>query len=730
MFNKFNEETKKIIALSKKEMIELKHPYLGSEHIMLGILKKQNSISILLKKYGITYKKYKDTLVNYIGMGKEETKWILYTPVVKEIFERAIDLCEENGSQVTIDHLFISLIELGDCIANRVFEILKLDMDKIYTELIFKIPKKNKKKKSLIDDIGIEFTSKVIVSDFDPVIGREDEIKQIIEILIRKNKCNPLLVGDAGVGKTAIVEEISRLIVENKVPNKLKNKRIINIDMSSLVAGTKYRGEFEEKINRIIKEVESNDEIILFIDEIHTIVGAGGAEGAIDASNIFKPALARGNIKCIGATTLEEYKRFIEKDKALERRFKKVLIEEPNIEQTKNILYKLKPLYENYHHVNIDNNLLDLIVELTNKYIHSHKNPDKTIDILDEVCAHANIKDNSKLKEYNKLSLELDKIIENKKSMLKRDNFKKALELKQKENTILSKLNELELLLSTTNYNNVSKKDIYDILKNKINIPIIDNKEKIVSDIRKIVIGQDTQILQLVNDYFTYNDTNNCLSIMLNGNIGTGKTLLANTFAHIISNNVITIQMSEYNDYHTISKLLGAPPGYVGYEDNNYIFDSVRQYPFSVIILDEIEKAHNSVINLLNQILDTGKIKDNKGNDIYFNNTIFIMITNIEIDKSIGFKNEIGDDNLNNYFDSSFINKINDIINLDDLNRNNIINIIKKHCKCKIDDNKIINDILSKSNYKEYGASRIKKLVEKYINCKKIKKICKNYSKN
>lgn len=734
MFNKFTEEAKKVISLSKKEMIQLKHPYLGSEHIMLGILKNDNSVSSILKKYNITYKIYKKALIDFIGYGKEDTKWILYTPIVKEIFERAIDLCDENNSQVTIETLFISLIELGDGIANRVFNILKLDMDKIYTELVFKIPKKNKKKKTIIDDIGIEFTSKDMVNSFDPVIGREKEIKQIIEILIRKNKCNPLLVGDAGVGKTAIVEEISRLIIEKKVPSKLRNKRIINIDMSSAVAGTKYRGEFEEKINKIIKEAESNDEIILFIDEIHTIVGAGGAEGAIDASNIFKPALARGNIKCIGATTLDEYKKYIEKDKALERRFKKVLIEEPSIEQTKEILYKLKPIYENYHHVNINYNLLDLIIELTNKYIHSYKNPDKSIDILDEVCAHANLKDNPKVLEYDNLSSKLNSIVDNKKEMIKNNNFKKALEFKQKENSIISRLNELELLLSTTNYNNVSKKDIFSILKNKINMPLIDNSKsnisKIVKELKNQVIGQDMYILQLVNDYFMYINTNSCIKIILNGNTGVGKSLLANLFAHIISNNVITLHMSEYKEQYTISKLLGASPGYVGYDDNNYVFDSIRNYPFSVIILDELEKAHYSVINIFNQIFDTGKIKDNKGNDIYFNNVLFIITTNIEIDTKVGFKKEVDNNIFGNYFDKSFINKIDDIITLNNLNRDNMLQIIEKQCKCKISDNKIVEEIIVKSNYKEYGASRVKKLVEKYSNCKKIKKICKNYSKN
>ena len=507
MFNKFTEEAKKVLSLSKQEMIELKHPYLGSEHLMLGILKKENSISNLFKKYNITYKKYKEAVINFIGIGKEETKWILYTPIVKEIFERAIDISDENGNQVNTENLFIALIEIGDGIANRVLKNLQVDMDKIYTELIFKIPKKSKKKKTIIDEVGVEFTTSNMVATFDPVIGRDSEIKQIIEILIRKNKSNPLLIGEAGVGKTAIIEEISKMIVNNKVPNKLKNKRIVNLDMSSAVAGTKYRGEFEDKLNKIIKEAETNSDIILFIDEIHTIVGAGGAEGAIDASNIFKPALARGNIKCIGATTLDEYKKFIEKDKALERRFKKVIVEEPSMEQTRDIIYKIKPIYENYHHVSINCKLLELIIELTNKYIHTHKNPDKTIDILDEVCAHANLKDNVNVLEYDRLSGELSKIIDEKKKKILNNDFKTALEFKHKENEIVSRLNELELLLATTHYNKVTQKDIFEVLKNKVNMPIFEldkrhNKQNLTKKLQSIVLGQDAQIEQLVSDYF------------------------------------------------------------------------------------------------------------------------------------------------------------------------------------------------------------------------------------
>lgn len=739
MFNKFSEETKKVLSLAKKEMVELKHPYLGSEHLLLGILKSNNNVTLLLKKYNVTYKRYKDAVIQLVGIGDKKAEWVLYTPIVKEIFERAIDISSDSNSDVTIDNLFIALIEIGDGIANRVLNNLQVNMEKIYTEFVFKIPKKNKKKKTIIDEIGIEFTDPTMVARFDPVIGRDNEINQIIEILVRKNKSNPLLIGDAGVGKTAIIEEISKMIVNNKVPNKLKNKRIINLDMSSAVAGTKYRGEFEDKINKIIKEAETDNDIILFIDEIHTIVGAGGAEGAIDASNIFKPALARGNIKCIGATTLDEYKKYIEKDKALERRFKKVIIEEPNYENVKNIIYKLKPIYENYHHVTIKNNILDLMIDLTNKYIRNYKNPDKTIDILDEVCAHANLKENDAMKEYNRLAEELTNIIRTKKEKIESNDFKSAFKYKQRENEITSRLNELEYLLTTTHYNSVTKNDLAHVLKNKVNIPIIElndrfNYSEITKKLKSKVIGQDRAIKKLVSSYFSNIENNEVYSVLLNGPSGVGKTSLALEFANTLSNKVLRIDMSEFSEAHSVSKLVGAPPGYVGYDNSNYLFDSIREYPFTVIILDEIERCHPSVLNLFFQILDNNQLKDAKGNVIYFNNSIIIMTTNIEKNKNLGFNNSQVNSQLNDYFTIPFINRIKEIITLDSLSEETMTKIIQKELSvsCKnitIDSNKF-RKILDESLYKEYGARKIKGIVSKISSSKKRKKSIKNYSKN
>ena len=392
MFNSFTESAKNIINFAKNEMISLKHPYIGSEHLFLAILKNDDNISNKLIEYGVTYENFRDELIKIVGVGTKQSNCFLYTPLLKRIIETAVyDSRENNNGIVTVDHLFSSLLEEGDGVAIRILIGMNVDIDDLYKNFTYKIIKKNKNKKLLLDEFGIDLTKKALNGEIDPVIGREEEIKNTIEILCRRKKNNPVLIGEAGVGKTAIVEELSRRISLGEVPNLLRNKRIISLDMSNMVAGTKYRGEFEERVNRILKEIEENENIILFIDEIHTIVGAGGAEGAIDASNIFKPALARNKMRCIGATTTAEYKKTIATDKALDRRFQKVEIKTPDKNTLKKILYELKDTYSDYHSSVITNDIIDYIVESSEKYIKNRYEPDRSIDILDEVCAHVSL---------------------------------------------------------------------------------------------------------------------------------------------------------------------------------------------------------------------------------------------------------------------------------------------------------------------------------------------------
>ena len=392
MFKKFNEEAKKVLVNMKKEMVNLRHPYIGSEHLFLSLLKYGNSEDVeKLEKYGLTYKNFKAELINVVGLGKESNDFYLYTPLLRSILENASIASSEKGKDlVDCNDLLLAILDEGEGIAIRIIIGMNVNVDSLYEEFYTSTPKSNKKSKLLIDSYGLNLNEKALNNELDPVIGRDKEIKRVVEILSRRTKNNPLLIGEAGVGKTAIVEELSRLIINNKIPT-LKNKKIISVSMASLVAGTKYRGEFEERIGKIVKELEKNEDIIVFIDEIHTLVGAGGAEGAIDASNILKPALARGKIRVIGATTTEEYKQFIEKDKALDRRFQTLEIKEPDIEVVKDILKKLTPIYEGYHRVKVSDNIISSIVELSNKYIYDRKMPDKAIDILDEVCSKASI---------------------------------------------------------------------------------------------------------------------------------------------------------------------------------------------------------------------------------------------------------------------------------------------------------------------------------------------------
>lgn len=741
MFNNFTEEARKVLMHAKEEMKELKHPYVGSEHLLLSILKSDNEISERLKSYDLDYDRFKSEIINIVGVGSKQSECFLYTPLLKRVLENAIyDSKENNNGNVTVSHLISALLEEGEGIAVRILIGMDIDLDELYHDFAYKVPvKRSKGKKLLIDDLGVDLTEQAKQNKLDPVVGRDEEIKRVIEILCRRKKNNPILIGEAGVGKTAIVEELSRLISIGEVPNTLKNKRIISLDMATTVAGTKYRGEFEERVNKILKELEDNSDIILFIDEIHTLVGAGGAEGAIDASNIFKPALARNKMRCIGATTTKEYKQFIENDKALDRRFQKVEIKEPSDSVVKNILLKLRDTYSNYHKTIIEDNIIDLIIELSNKYIKTRYQPDKAIDILDEVCAHVSLKENNKIKKYNELNKKLSNILKEKKKCLLQKDYNKASFYKELENDLMSKINKLELFLSIEKNNIVTKEDVIKIVERKSNVPIYELKDFNNKDIKEFeyilknnIIGHDNIICELIKIYKTlklgFRDDNTCYSMMFTGPSGVGKTELAKLFSKRISNNVIKLDMSEYSEAHTISKLIGSPAGYVGYNDNKNILEQVKDNPFSIIILDEIEKAHSNIVNLLYQILDEGKLKDSKGEDIYFNNAMIIMTSNIGFNnKEIGFntcgkiKNE-----LKEYFGIPFINRIDNVITFNTLKSDDIRKIVKnklsklknkyknKNINIKINKN-VIDEVIDLSNYEEFGARKIDKIIKNKI---------------
>ena len=733
MFGNFTEEAKRIMVGAKTEMMNLKHPYVGSEHLLLSLLKHSSAIALKLKNYDVDYDTFKNSIIESIGVGSKKSEWFLYTPLLKRVIEEAIISSKENNKgEVTPEHLLYALLEEGEGVAIRLLLSKGVELDELMSEFEFKLIPKKKNKKLILEEFGIDLNKKALNNEIDPVYGRDIEIKRIIEILSRRTKNNPLLIGDAGVGKTAIVEELSRRIINGEVPNSLKLKRIISVDMASLVAGTKYRGEFEERIRKILKEVENESEIILFIDEIHTIVGAGGAEGAIDASNIFKPALARGKIRLIGATTKEEYKQSIEKDKALDRRFQTVNVEAPSLEDVENILFNLKDIYSKYHHVQIDDLVIKQIATLSDKYIYNRNQPDKAIDLLDEVCALASMKESNELKEYNKLNNRLKEIINEKKKSIQKNDFNLASEYKRKENDLMNKINTLELKVTTKN--NVTIEDVYTVLKQKeklsdyiFNEKVFDS-ENIKNKLKSKIIGQDNCIDSLVETYkmkaLGLYSNDECLSYLFAGPSGVGKTYLAKIFGEeIFKKQVFKIDMSEFSESHTVSKLLGSPAGYVGYNDNNNIFEKVRENPNCVLILDEIDKAHINIRNLLYQILDEGTIKDNMGRNINFNRATIIMTTNIGFENNkIGFNVNQKTNELGEFFGKAFLNRIDNVITFNELNDNIIKNIIINNIKelenkynVSIYYEDCINDLIKESNYIEYGARQIKKMIKKKI---------------
>ncbi len=736
MFNNFEEEARKVLVQAKREMKALNHPYVSSEHLLLAILKGNNDISNKLKEYDLDYKIFKNEIIKVIGKGSKPSEFFLYTPLLKRIIENAIlDAKENNNGEVTINHLFSSLLEEGEGVAIRILIGMNIDIDELYNEFTFKLINGNSHKKLLLEELGVDLNQKALSGDLDPVTGRDEEIKRVLEILSRRTKNNPLLIGEAGVGKTAIVEELARMIVSGDVPLSLKNKRIISLDMATSVAGTKYRGEFEERMHKILKEIEENDDIILFVDEAHTLVGAGGAEGAIDASNIFKPALARGKLRCIGATTTEEYKKYIEKDSALERRFQKVIIEAPTKDQTRNILMNLKDIYESYHNVTIDDEIIDLILALSSKYIYNRNEPDKSIDILDEVCAKASLKESKNMSLYKEYHKELKKTIKAKKEAIIDNDFTKASLYKNEEFKLMNKINHLELSLYKKKPKRVTKIDVAKVVNSKTNIPVyelLNEKKAIIRQTEKIIkeqlIGQDEAVKKVSNiaKKIKLGLNDKCYSCLFCGPSGVGKTELALVFGKNLVgfNNVIRLDMSEYKEAHSISKIVGAPPGYVGYDDTSNVLEQIKNKPYSVLILDEIEKAHNDIINLFLQVLDEGKIKDSKSNVVRFDNVVIIMTSNIGFhDINVGFNKENKvKTKLHDKFSIPFINRVDSVITFNQLTEEDIVKIINlkiKKLKEKYHDkihitlaNKVINDIVSKSNYEEYGARKISKIIK------------------
>ena len=739
MFGKFSEEAQRVLVDAQKEMSELKHPYIGSEHLLLAILKNNQDLVNKFKKYKITYKSFKEELINLVGIGDNTPDLLLYSSTLKTILENVIIESRETGDEISVNELLLSLLNEGEGKAIRILLSLGVDINKLYSDISEKRKIKQKKSKKLIvEELGVDLTKRAKNNELDSVIGRDIELNRVIEILSRRTKNNPLLIGEAGVGKTAIAEELARRIVSGNVPMPLKNKRIISVDMACTVAGTKYRGEFEERIKKMVKELEDNDDVIIFIDEIHTLVGAGGAEGAIDASNILKPALARGKLKLIGATTISEYKKFIEKDNALDRRFQKVFVEEPDKSNLKNILMNLKSIYEAYHGVKIEEKLIDKIIELSDRYIYDRCEPDKSIDILDEVCTKVSLKEAKEEKEIIKLSDCLTKIQKEKNKCIINQNYDKAYSLKEDEEELQSKINKLKLdYMRKEKVKKVKLKDIVEVVSSKTKIPINEISKDYITSINEIektlkenIIGQDEAIDKLIDISkkikLGIKDKNKSYSVLFCGSTGTGKTYLSKLFAENLvgKNNVIKLDMSEYSESISINKIIGSPAGYVGYDDNKNILEEIRNKPYSVLILDEIEKAHKSVLNFFLNILDEGNCKDSSGKTVRFDNVLIIMTSNAYVSKSLmGFNKNTTNNSLEDFFSKEFINRIDEIVPFNKFTEEDINKIIIKEankCYKKYNSENIIsldmiNRIIKESNYEEYGVRKLCKAVRKEI---------------
>lgn len=694
MYNNYNLETSRIFKDAEKIMISLNHGYVGTEHLFLSMLKNSEEIRNLLEKYQIEYDGFLEELLLVVNSETCKKVACIYTPLLKKVIKNA-EMHAKN-SYITPLMLLESLLEEGEGIAIRILISMGLDIDKLYDELKLKDKKSNQKLE--IYNIGKEM-SKDLSDNF--VVGREKEIELITETLLRKNKNNPLLIGDAGVGKSAIVEELARRIKKGDVPNALKNKKIISIEMSSLVAGTKYRGEFEEKLNKIIKEVENNPEIILFIDEIHTLSNAGGAEGAINASDILKPYLARGKIKVIGATTTNEYNKFIAKDKALSRRFDLIKINEPSIDETINILSKIKPSFEHHYNIKISEENIRQIVDLTNKYILDRFNPDKSIDLLDSVCAMKEVK-SPKEKNIIILKNKLSNIIEAKEKMVKNNNFEEALNYRKQEIELYEKIEK-----EKNSSKRITNNDIKEVMLRKSNIPNMKNNWKdLKAYLNNEIVGQEEAINEIIASLKS-KESDLPVSILLTGSTGVGKTKTVKEIATYLKMPLVRLDLSEYNEPVSINRLIGSSAGYVGYDDEN-IFDRIRMYPNSIVLLDELEKANSNVINLFLQVLDEGFITNAKGEKIDFKNTYIFMTSNAEINNKIGFMK--GKSNYQNSFSKEFLGRITCIVNY----KNVTEDMVKKYLSKKGIKNSLI---LKEFDYENQGFRGL----DKYIKKKKMK---------
>ncbi len=784
MFERFTEKAIKVIMLAQEEARRLGHNFVGTEQVLLGLIGEGTGIAAkTLKSMGVNLKDARVEVEKIIGRGSGFVAVeIPFTPRAKRVLELSWDEARQLGhNYIGTEHLLLGLIREGEGVAARVLENLGVDLNKVRSNVVKMLgdskptagagagssssassSASSKVKTPSLDEFGTDLTQAASEQRLDPVVGREKEIERVIQILARRTKNNPVLLGEPGVGKTAVAEGLAIRIVNNEVPDILENKKIIQLDMGLLIAGTKYRGEFEERLKKIMDEIRQAGNVILVIDEMHTLIGAGAAEGAIDAANILKPALSRGEIQVIGATTSDEYRKYIEKDSALERRFQPVIIEEPSIDETIEIIRGLKTKYEEHHSLNISDEAIVAATKLSSKYINDRFLPDKAIDVIDEASSKVRLKVCTLSPEGKELDKELREIIKEKEDAIRNQEFERASALRDDEANMKDRIREVSEEWRRQNDANkptVTEEDVAEVIATMTGVPVTKLTEgeserllRLEATLHDRVIGQSDAVTAIAKAIrrarVGLKSPNRPIgSFIFSGPTGVGKTELAKALAEAIfgsEDNMIRVDMSEFMEKHSTAKLIGSPPGYVGYDDGGHLSELVRKKPYSVILFDEIEKAHPDVFNIMLQILDDGRLTDAKGRHINFKNTVIIMTSNVgasmistagklgfsaaddaKKDKYEKLKDTVNEE-LKKAFRPEFLNRIDDIIVFSHLSKEEIreiVDLMMKDLFKRLSERELsievtdeVKDYLAKDGYNEaYGARPLRRLIQKKI---------------
>lgn len=785
MEERYTPSAKQVLVLAQQQANYFKHQAIGTEHLLLALTMEKNGVAAkVLQSFVVTEVDVREEIEHIVGYGNLQRRsadtYLPYSPRTRYVLERAREHAKLfNVEKVGTEHILLALLEDDKTISSRILAALNIDLRKVknitYRTMGVDATTANRTRKKLalsekkqdngtptLDELARDLTEMVRKDQIDPVVGRDNEIKRVVQILSRRTKNNPVLLGEPGVGKTAVAEGFSQKIVNGEVPDNLKNKRVMMLDMGSLVAGTKYRGEFEDRLKKIIEEIREDGNVILFIDEMHTLIGAGGAEGAIDASNILKPALARGEVQVIGATTLNEYQKYVEADAALERRFASVTINEPTPEVALTILKGLRPKYEKHHQLQITDEALESAVKLSKRYIASRFLPDKAIDLMDEAAARVRINNAQKVDKVSTIKKKLSELSQEKTEALLKEDFEKAAEIRNEELKLQEKLEkQIQRDKDEEDSNNyrvkVTAEDIAEVVSEWTGVPVTqinrsegDRLIRLEKILHNRVIGQDEAVKAVSKAIRRARSglkdpTRPIGSFMFLGPTGVGKTELAKALAEAMfgsEDSMIRIDMSEYMEKYTTSRLIGSPPGYVGYDEGGQLTEKVRNNPYSVVLLDEVEKAHNDVFNILLQVLDDGFLTDSKGRKVDFRNTIIIMTSNLGAtalrdEKSVGFgAKDVSDDyeamaakvreTLKKTFRPEFLNRLDETVVFHSLNKEEIHQIVKLMAKNIIDRIKEQNinlkitpaaiDIVAEAGFDaEYGARPIRRVLQDKI---------------